>query len=200
MSNEISKQVFAIGIIVAIILSSLLSVGIIMYNRPLFIGPQGLQGIQGPQGIQGETGLQGSVGNTGTIGPQGEQGIQGLAGAIGATGVKGDTGVQGERGLKGDIGATGVIGPQGPPGGFGTPNYDSGWISLIAGDFTNVNHNLGQDNLFIYIIARYNIGGTNMYYQANLIWSIKNVNTISIFRASDDTIYSQVQVQIWVIK
>jgi hypothetical protein len=83
------------GIVIAIVVSSAVSVGA---STILIAGPQGPEGPQGPQGEQGS---QGPTGETGPPGP------------AGATGVAGP---QGEKGDKGDIGETGATGPEGPPG------------------------------------------------------------------------------------
>jgi hypothetical protein len=86
-SNEsISKRVFVSGIIIAVLLSTIISLSLSM---KFAVGPQGEQGIKGIQGIQGETGPQGPIG------------------AIGPQGPKGDTGDTGPQGLQGEQGPAG---------------------------------------------------------------------------------------------
>jgi hypothetical protein len=81
-----------VGIVIAILASSAISVGA---STMLAVGPAG------PEGPQGETGPQGPKGDTSDTGPQGPAGA---------------TGSQGEKGDKGDTGETGATGPEGPPG------------------------------------------------------------------------------------
>ena len=73
----LSTGTFVVGIIIAILVSSAISVGASMM---LVTGPQGPAGPQGPQGITGDTGPQGATGPTGATGPQGPEGPQGPAG------------------------------------------------------------------------------------------------------------------------
>lgn len=61
-------------LIVAVILSVLLSVGAFTVMKESFTGPQGEQGIDGIQGTQGEQGLEGIQGIGGVQGEQGEMG------------------------------------------------------------------------------------------------------------------------------
>ena len=76
----VSKTMFIIGIIIAILSSTVVSTVVtIQWAR----GPKGEKGDPGPQGIQG---LQGPQGEQGPIGPQGEQGPQGIQGPIGPPG------------------------------------------------------------------------------------------------------------------
>jgi len=80
-SKGISNAMFAGGLIVAILASSLIS-GIVATQF-------GLRGLQGPKGDTGDTGPQGA---TGATGPQGPQGLQGLQGPKGDTGPRGPAG------------------------------------------------------------------------------------------------------------
>lgn len=82
---------FVAGIIIAILVSSAISVGASMM---LAVGPQG---PEGPQGEQGPQGLQGDTGETGDTG------------ATGATGLKGDTGNTGPQGEAGEDGTDGAV-------------------------------------------------------------------------------------------
>ena len=97
-------------IVIAILVSSAISVGA---STMLAVGPAGPQGEQGDTGSQGP---KGDIGDTGATGPQG---------------VKGD---------KGDTGATGLQGDQGPEGPQGEPGIGfepTGYYSIPASAFTS---------------------------------------------------------------
>ena len=91
----VTINTFVVGLIVAILVASAISVG---GSMMLSVGPQGEKGDTGALGATGPTGL------TGATGPAGPQGVSGAPGATGATGQTGATG------------ATGPAGPQGPAG------------------------------------------------------------------------------------
>jgi len=69
VSNEISKTIFVIGLVIAVLTSSAISTVISMNYAKGPPGPQGPQGLQGPQGEQGPPGEQG---------PQGPPGLPGV--------------------------------------------------------------------------------------------------------------------------
>jgi len=105
----VTKTVFIVGLIAAILAASLLATGISMQI-----------GLQGPQGEKGDKG------DTGATGPQGPQGSQGPAGPQGATGPAGPQGAQGAQG------------PQGAPGiGFARINYVSVPAAAFAPQYSN---------------------------------------------------------------
>jgi len=118
-SIGISKTTFVVGLIVAILASTLITTGISMQfglQEPKGEkGDKGDTGPTGPQGSQGATGSQGPIGPTGPTGATGPQGATGAtgatgpAGATGATGAMGPVGPQGPKGDKGDTGATTVF-------------------------------------------------------------------------------------------
>jgi len=113
LAQNISKPIFIAGIVLAILLSS-----------GLTIAASGLAGQQDSQGIQGVPGP------TGPQGPKGDQGATGTAGPAGATGPQGQ---------KGDTGATGPIGPTGAagPSGNATRYVIEGWFNTSQnGDLT----------------------------------------------------------------
>ncbi|MDR2707610.1 MAG: collagen-like protein, partial [Nitrososphaerota archaeon] len=87
--NSVSKTVFVVGIIVAIIVASAVSI---------FVASQLITGTPGEKGPQGPVGATGPKGDTGAVGPQGATGD---TGATGATGATGDTGPQGYAGKDG---------------------------------------------------------------------------------------------------
>ena len=94
---EMSSNIDYKTVVITIVLSVILSTGIVMTVPQVqdalrgpqgdhgLQGAQGIQGIQGLQGIQGEEGPQGEPGDS-IIGPQGEQGIQGPIGPQGEIG------------------------------------------------------------------------------------------------------------------
>jgi len=65
----VSRNTFLIGLVGAILASSLLSTVI---SSQLAVGPQG---VKGDHGIAGPRGVQGVQGTQGEVGPQGEQGV-----------------------------------------------------------------------------------------------------------------------------
>ncbi len=68
-------------LIVAVIVSVVLSVGVFTVMKDSFVGPAGEQGIDGLDGTQGFQGIQGIQGESIT-GPQGERGRDGLDGEV----------------------------------------------------------------------------------------------------------------------
>ena len=95
MSNGISKEMFVVGIFLAILVSSLAST---VVSMQLAVGQKGDKGDAGPTGSQGEQGLQG---------PQGIQGVQGVQGTQGFSGIDGRQGAQGLQGPRGEQGPAG---------------------------------------------------------------------------------------------
>jgi S1-C subfamily serine protease len=78
-SVGISKTVFIVGLIAAILASSLIS-AVIVTQLPTIMGPKGDKGDKGDTGDTGATGPTGATGATGSQGPQGLQGIMGPPG------------------------------------------------------------------------------------------------------------------------
>ncbi len=76
------------GLVVAIFVASLISIGIASLG---LVGPQ--KGEKGDKGDQGETGAIGAAGAMGPAGPQGPTGLTGATGATGATGPQGPPGI-----------------------------------------------------------------------------------------------------------
>jgi hypothetical protein len=83
MAGEISKGMFVIGLIIAIVASSGLSMAL---SSQLSFGPKGDKGDAGATGSTGATGPAGPMGATGATGPQGPQGLQGIQGPQGEPG------------------------------------------------------------------------------------------------------------------
>lgn len=100
----------------------------------------------------------------------------------------------GPQGEQGPAGPTGATGPQGPTGGFGAPDYDSGWNTVtVAADLT---HNLGTQEILVYLYAR-NSGGGIVNGQLN--WWIVDDNTLQIIRPVDSGLSEEYRVLIWKI-
>jgi hypothetical protein len=165
-TKGISNAMFVVGLIVAIVASSLIASVVSM------------QYAKGPKGDKGD---KGDTGGTG---------------ATGATGAAGATG------------ATGAAGPQGPRG-FGTPDYDSGWHNISAGQTLMLTHNLVTNNVYVYVIGK---DASGFIHQADYGWTIADSSrfglawysldgsTITVFRGSADTNWVQVRVMIWKIQ
>ncbi|MGD2066469.1 MAG: hypothetical protein PVI43_04800 [Candidatus Bathyarchaeota archaeon] len=191
MSNgrSVSMTMFMVGIVIAILASTALSTVI---ATQLAVGPVGPEGPQGDQGIQG---IQGPVGDTGPMGQQGPKGDKGDTGATGSQGPKGEQGETGDQGPQGEQGIQGEIGPQGSPGGFGAPDYDSGWMT-IEGVALNLVHNLGTQEILVYLYSKNPTTGA-INGGVHTFW-IMDDNTLQIIRSPDmDTI--DFRVLIWII-
>ena len=211
MSNDtvgVSKMMFVAGIIIAILVSSALSTVIAIQFA---VGPQGPIGLQGPKGDKGDQGVQG------IIGPQGLQGVTGPQGVHGPQGVQGVIGLEGPKGDTGDVGPLGIQGIQGPAGGFGAPDYDSGWVSLSTQETGYFTHNLGtEDNLLVYICGRGMFLGQWVYHQDYLgtdsfvsgdeylmfgaSWFTVSEDEIGVVRGYADLSWEQCRVFIWEIE
>lgn len=136
MNNKgLTKTIFAVGLIAAIVLSTLLSYG--FTATQLAVGTKSLKGDTGMQGLKGDTGDTGASGAMGATGP---------AGPTGATGATGASGTQGLQGIQG-------------PAGLSNPDYDSGWIAIKAGQYTPVNHNLNSADIIVQITGKTTIDG-----------------------------------------
>lgn len=138
------------------------------------------------------------------VGPQGEQGIQGIQGPIGPQGLKGDTGDTGPQGLQGEQGPKGDMGPA---GGFGEPDYNSGWriptYTEDLGTGCKIIHNLEQmEGLFVYITGRHYLEGEYFYgINYGFRWVTLDSNTIATFLTNELDIFpEEMRVQIWIIR
>ena len=116
---------FIAGIVIAILVSSIISIGVSTMLLSGSQGPEGPQGEQGPQGPQGETGATGPAGATGSTG------------ATGATGATGETGPQGEQG------------PYAPDYDSGWIN-----INDKVGEYFTLTHNLDSTNVIVDITGK----------------------------------------------
>ena len=187
-TGGISMTMFIAGIVIAILASIALSTVI---AAQFAVGPQGPEGPQGEQGIQGILGIQGVAGPEGLQGPKGDKGDTGSQGPKGDTG---DTGPEGPKGDTGEQGLQGEVGPEGPAGGFGAPDYDSGWRNITVA--YNITHNLGTQDILIYLIAKNEDG--NIISRAHSFW-IADDNTLQIVRAPDNP-YPTFRALIWKIE
>jgi len=129
-TTNFTNKKFIAGIIIAILVSSAISIGV---STMLIAGPQG---PEGPQGELGPQGLQGETGATGSIGP---------AGATGATGATGGTGPQGPQGEPG---------PSAPDYDSGWVD-----ISDKNGEYFTLTHNLDSTNVIVDITGKTAVDG-----------------------------------------
>jgi hypothetical protein len=122
---------FVAGLVIAILVSSVISIGV---STMLMAGPQGAQGEQGPQGPEGPEGPQGEQGPTGPEGPAGAAGPAGPAGAAGAEGPQG---------------------PQGEQWPY-APDYDSGWVDITdkKGEYFTLTHDLDSTDVIVDITGK----------------------------------------------
>jgi hypothetical protein len=91
-------------------------------------------------------------------------------------------------------------------GGLGSPDYDSGWITIDPGETKSMEHGLGTDeDLFVYVIGRYREGQTNqLYYGLGYLGDVEIGNGwtmddtfISITRGVADVHWDETRVYIW---
>ena len=102
-------------------------------------------------------------------------------------------------------------------GGFGAPDYDSGWVSLSTQATEYFTHNLGaEDNLFVYICGRAMWMGEWVYHQdyigtdsflqgeeylwVGASWYTVNENEIGVVRGLADGTWEECRVFIWEIE
>jgi hypothetical protein len=86
-SKGITTVVFVVGLVAAILIASLISVGVSSL------------GIVGQKGEKGDKGDTGAIGAAGATGPAGAKGDTGSTGSTGATGSQGPQGIQGPPGV-----------------------------------------------------------------------------------------------------
>jgi hypothetical protein len=154
-SVGISKSVFIVGLVAAILASSLISVAAVT-QLPM---------AKGPKGEKGDTG---------------------------ATGVQGPTGATGRQG----------------PRGFGTPDYDSGWTNIQAGQTLTFTHSLGTTDVYVYLVGK---DAAGLMHQLDYGWDTAGVlhygaawlgldaTSIKVNRAGNDGNWIQVRVMMWII-
>ena len=91
-------------------------------------------------------------------------------------------------------------------GGFDSPDYDSGWTPIGAGDLEFFDHGLGtKDDLFVYVIGRYSESEFNQYNygfsyvgenQYGSSWSVDDT-TVYVERGMDDEDWEEARIYIW---
>jgi len=103
----------------------------------------------------------------------------------------------------------------------GRPAYDSGWVTVNAGNYLTLTHNLNTTEVFVYVVGRlgppddhiihhlhyggwgyYLYDGTGHVYasrEEGLTWTGLTNTTIGLVRSSGDTDWQQVRVMIWKI-
>jgi hypothetical protein len=183
ISFGISRTTFMVGLVIAVLASSVLSTTI------------ATQVITGPQGPEGPQGIQGPKGDTGETGSQGPQGIQGVQGPKGETGPQGP---QGEQGLIGPEGPQGEPGLGVEPGFLVAPAYDSGWVPMPAVPEQTFVHGLGTTEVFVYVIGRDpEVSIHQLLYGDYLRWYLTD-NEITVDRDYGQ-LWEEVRIQIWKI-
>lgn len=88
---------------------------------------------------------------------------------------------------------------------LGVPDYDSGWVIIGQNEEVILTHSLGTTEVLVYTIGKGPAGNTQMYYGwehvgANtygLHWRSLTASTIKVWRAINDTVWTQVRVLIW---
>jgi hypothetical protein len=95
-SKGITTVVFVVGLVAAILVASLISVGASSLG---IVGQKGEKGDKGDTGATGAAGAIGATGAAGATGPAGAKGDAGSTGATGATGSQGPQGIQGPSGI-----------------------------------------------------------------------------------------------------
>ena len=92
------------------------------------------------------------------------------------------------------------------PGGFGKPDYDSGWMDIGAGASMSFTHGLGTTNVYVYVVGRnadglihqmdygFTLAGSSRY---GLAWLSLDSNSIWVTRGPDDENWVQVRMMIW---
>jgi hypothetical protein len=90
--------------------------------------------------------------------------------------------------------------------GFGSPIFDSGWLTIDPGETKAIEHGLGTtEDLFVYVIGRYYEGQTNqLYYGLGFLDDVEIGNGwtmddtfISITRGVADVHWDETRVNIW---
>jgi len=149
---------FVAGIVIAILVSSAVSIG---------ISTQLIKGSQGPAGATGATGQTGATGATGAKGVTWWNGTGTPTTSLGSDGdfyldlANGDVynKVSGlwliVANIRGAMGAAGVQGPPGPQGPY-LPDYDSGWVDITdkAGQGFYLTHNLHSTDIIVDITGK----------------------------------------------
>jgi len=141
--------------------------------------PPGTQGPPGPEGDQG---------------PRGQKGDQGPAGQQGPQGLEGPPGPEGPQGPQGETGPTG---PEGPPGPLELlePDYESDWVHIVGRE-TVFDHNLGTNELLVYILGQEGASTHQIEIGKDAVWQVyENRLTLLI----NNTSLEKVRVLLWTL-
>ena len=171
---------FIAGIVIAILVSSIISIGVSTMLLSGSQGPEGPQGEQGPQGPQGETGATGPAGATGATGETGPQGEQGPYAPDYDSGWININDKVGEYfTLTHNLDSTNVIvditGKAAADGGahqrnFGLTSYTPGFVQTYGGADTDAGNSLVETSDGGYAIA----GSTDSYGAGSWdVWLVK---------------------------
>jgi hypothetical protein len=188
-----SMKQFIVVVVIAVLASSAIAAGLTII----------IPGPEGPEGPKGDAGPQGPAGATGATGATGPAGATGATGPTGATGAKGDTG---DTGPQGELGPPGIL----------SPDYDSGWLTIpdtsAGADILTVEHNLGTQDIFVYMIGKDQWGSTHQGAYGGRIdvadrdvgayWITTDGNTIDVWRRESDQTWGsprwqEVRLCIW---
>jgi hypothetical protein len=94
---------------------------------------------------------------------------------------------------------------------LGAPDYDSGFLPVLQGQSITLTHNLGTTNVLVYMIGYNGNNVGNEIHQieyggdlnggagAGAYWSTLTTTTINIYRMPNDTNWSEIRVQIWIL-
>jgi len=95
-------------------------------------------------------------------------------------------------------------------GGFGVPDFASGWTSIAPGEEVNVSHNLGTNWTLVYLefkgeygINQIYLGGTSGFKKYGTNWKNKNETIVTVYREEQDGIVHpsnyEFNVYMWVM-
>ncbi len=171
VETGISKTMFAVGLVVAILASSLISV----VAMTQLSGSLGLKGAKGDKGDSGVTGATGATGVTGAAGIQ-------------ALGIQG---IQGPRGLSKPDYDSGWISIA--PGQTVTLVHALNTTNVLV-------YMVGMDADMNLLQSDYgwNLGGSaDLHYGA--AWDTLNVSSINVMRGAYDSNWALIRVMIWKI-
>lgn len=92
-------------------------------------------------------------------------------------------------------------------GSIGLPAYDSGWTSINQGSATTFTHNLGTQEIFVYMIGKCPDQPVHQAYYGGFMeppergarWYSMDANSITVYHGNDDY-WHEVRVMIWRIE
>lgn len=197
----ISRTTFVLGIVIAILASSIVST---LVSMQLAKGPKGDKGDTGPQGPQGLPGTDGVNGKDGVNGTDGLEGKSAYEIWLG----QGNSGTEQDflDSLKGEQGPAGVFTIENMSGWLSSPAYDSGWVSVILNYSSPgivFEHGLNTTEVFVYLIRNMSVsdwGINQVRYGEYYFWHALSNNAISVqVSYYPDLLYDEIRVMIWKI-